>query len=130
MSSIIILNKFLLHHKLNVRQWQIYWPTKSWVFMKTILCSIFCDFMDSFNVFKGPTKKVWKKWFGSGLTRCAFFLYNFLLRHMPTLQCTGHQWNFMWFFILTLEQITVLKKYRSYNKPIPKISHQNSTELV
>ena len=26
-------------------------------------------------------------------------------------------------FILTLEQIIVLNKYRTYNKPIPKISH-------
>ena len=25
-----IVNKFLLHHKLNVREWKIHWPTRNW----------------------------------------------------------------------------------------------------
>ena len=29
-SSINIVNKFLLHHKLNVSQWKIHWPTRNW----------------------------------------------------------------------------------------------------
>ena len=36
-------------------------PHMSWFIMKTTLCSIVCDFMDSFNVFKGPIKKGLKK---------------------------------------------------------------------
>ena len=34
------------------------------------------------------------------------------------------------FFIVTLEQIIVLDRYCTYNKPIPKISHAKTTELV
>ena len=34
------------------------------------------------------------------------------------------------FLILKLEQIIVLNKFCTYTKPIPKISRQNSTELV
>ena len=40
---------------------------------------------------------------------------------------------YMIFFILTLEQIIVLNKHCTYNKPIPKISHiktlQNSCKM-